>query len=172
MSVIGCPHWVRSGHIPTATAKADIDLLARSRSRRSNESPLFVSLKREFFKHRPEIFRKNCEARRDRGRIGDRRRRRKGRVRGLFRLVPRQKSRDPTGWLGRQDSNLGMAESKSDYFINAISAHSEKPGNFGLFRINRLPASSEWRPAPNGRQNRTRVAEFDRICGSPEGTLA
>jgi hypothetical protein len=31
-----------------------------------------------------------------------------------------------TGWLGRQDSNLGMAESKSRYFAGEIKAYSEK----------------------------------------------
>jgi hypothetical protein len=31
----------------------------------------------------------------------------------LFQRLHRSKSRDGTGWLGRQDSNLGMAESKS-----------------------------------------------------------
>jgi hypothetical protein len=30
-------------------------------------------------------------------------------------------------WLGRQDSNLGMAESKSDRFAFPIKARSEKP---------------------------------------------
>jgi hypothetical protein len=44
--------------------------------------------------------------------------------------------RDWTGWLGRQDSNLGMAESKSDYFFFQINAHSEKITKFGLFGIN------------------------------------
>jgi hypothetical protein len=31
-----------------------------------------------------------------------------------------------TGWLGRLDSNQGMAESKSDQFTFKINAHSEK----------------------------------------------
>jgi hypothetical protein len=30
-----------------------------------------------------------------------------------------------TGWLGREGSNLRMAESKSGYFINDFKAHSE-----------------------------------------------
>jgi hypothetical protein len=33
-------------------------------------------------------------------------------------------------WLGRQDSNLGMAESKSDQFACEINAHSEKIAKF------------------------------------------
>jgi hypothetical protein len=33
--------------------------------------------------------------------------------------------RNRTGWLGRQDSNLGMAESKSDKFFNDFKVHSE-----------------------------------------------
>jgi len=38
--------------------------------------------------------------------------------------------RDRTGWLGRQDSNLGMAESKSAYFACLVNAHSEKQAKF------------------------------------------
>src|SRR6266511_1508456 len=33
--------------------------------------------------------------------------------------------RDGAGWLGRQDSNLGIAESKSTPFCSNIKAHSE-----------------------------------------------
>jgi hypothetical protein len=32
---------------------------------------------------------------------------------------------DRTGWLGREDSNLRMAESKSSYFACSINGHSE-----------------------------------------------
>jgi len=38
--------------------------------------------------------------------------------------------RDCTGWLGREDSNLRMAESKSDLFAFKINAHSEKERKF------------------------------------------
>ena len=38
--------------------------------------------------------------------------------------------RDQTGWLGREDSNLRMAESKSDEFANDIDMHSEKIAKF------------------------------------------
>ena len=34
--------------------------------------------------------------------------------------------RDCTGWLGREDSNLRMAESKSKWFALLINARSEK----------------------------------------------
>jgi hypothetical protein len=37
-----------------------------------------------------------------------------------------------TVWLGRQDSNLGMAESKSNRITRKISAHSEKSAIFGV----------------------------------------
>jgi hypothetical protein len=47
-------------------------------------------------------------------------------------------------WLGRQDSNLGMAESKSGQFRFAIKAHSEKSGEFDPFPLNRLDVLSEW----------------------------
>jgi hypothetical protein len=51
--------------------------------------------------------------------------------------------RDGTGWLGRQDSNLGMAESKSSYFPLFINDHSEKPKKFGVKEFNGLPRVSE-----------------------------
>ncbi len=50
---------------------------------------------------------------------------------------------DRTGWLGRQDSNLGMAESKSTYSAFDFKGHSEKSANFDPFPINRLDADSE-----------------------------
>ena len=43
-------------------------------------------------------------------------------------------------WLGRQDSNLGMAESKSEQFSFEINAYSEKNGMFDPLSINRLSA--------------------------------
>jgi hypothetical protein len=46
--------------------------------------------------------------------------------------------RDCTGWLGREDSNLRMAESKSDKFSFEINVHSEKFEEFDLLSINRL----------------------------------
>jgi hypothetical protein len=38
--------------------------------------------------------------------------------------------RDGTGLLGREDSNLRMAESKSDYFASSVNAYSEKSLSF------------------------------------------
>jgi hypothetical protein len=49
-------------------------------------------------------------------------------------------------WLGRLDSNQGMAESKSDQFARNINAHSEKIAKFDPLSVNRLAADSEWRP--------------------------
>jgi HdeA/HdeB family len=46
-------------------------------------------------------------------------------------------------WLGRQDSNLGMAESKSAYFVCSLNAYSEKRSEFDRLRINRLAYCSE-----------------------------
>ena len=47
------------------------------------------------------------------------------------------------GWLGREDSNLRMAESKSDYFSFDFSAYSEKISKFELLLLNRLALDSE-----------------------------
>jgi len=46
-------------------------------------------------------------------------------------------------WLGREDSNLRMAESKSDQFANDFNAHSEKIAKFDPLSVNRLAADSE-----------------------------
>jgi hypothetical protein len=43
-----------------------------------------------------------------------------------FRVLIHNQLERRTGWLGRQDSNLGTAESKSDNFLFEINAHSEK----------------------------------------------
>jgi hypothetical protein len=51
-------------------------------------------------------------------------------------------------WLGREDSNLRMAESKSDQFANDINVHSEKLSKFDPLSANRLALDSEcWSPA-------------------------
>jgi hypothetical protein len=39
-------------------------------------------------------------------------------------------SKHRTGWLGREDSNLRMVESKSGHFANDFKAHSEKIAKF------------------------------------------
>ncbi len=55
------------------------------------------------------------------------------------------RDRDRSGWLGRQDSNLGMAESKSKWFALSINGHSEKSQKFGPKPTNRLAVISECR---------------------------
>jgi transketolase-like protein len=54
--------------------------------------------------------------------------------------------RDGTTWLGREDSNLRMAESKSDYSARNINAHFEKTAEYGLNSINRLALPSKCSP--------------------------
>lgn len=51
------------------------------------------------------------------------------------------------GWLGREDSNLRMVESKSDDFANDFNAHSEFQAVFDPKQINSLEARSECRAA-------------------------
>jgi hypothetical protein len=48
----------------------------------------------------------------------------------VLREISRVKGGDWTGWLGREDSNHRMVESKSTYFASEINAHSEKIANF------------------------------------------
>jgi hypothetical protein len=62
------------------------------------------------------------------------------------RWPPSARRRDRTGWLGRQDSNLGMAESKSTCSALHFNDHSEKfAKHFHPFSIN------GWAPIPNVR---------------------
>jgi hypothetical protein len=49
-------------------------------------------------------------------------------------------------WLGREDSNLRMVESKSGYFTNDFKAHSDKAMEFVLNETNGLAAGSELNP--------------------------
>jgi hypothetical protein len=58
---------------------------------------------------------------------------------------PETPTRDGSGWLGRLDSNQGMAESKSDNFLHMINAHSEKFAKYASSSINRSRANSECR---------------------------
>jgi hypothetical protein len=51
--------------------------------------------------------------------------------------------RDRTGWLGRQDSNLGNGGIKIPCSALPINGHSEKSAKFDPFPINRLDANSE-----------------------------
>jgi hypothetical protein len=57
--------------------------------------------------------------------------------------------RDQTSWLGRQDSNLGMAESKSSYFHCLTNPYSEIRSKFDGLPINGLARISEWRLPSN-----------------------
>ena len=52
-------------------------------------------------------------------------------------------SRRWTAWLGREDSNLRMVESKSGYFTNDFNEHSEIIMKFGFSSINTLEPDSE-----------------------------
>jgi hypothetical protein len=45
---------------------------------------------------------------------------------GPFLRQKRKFSESRTGWLGREDSNLRMGESKSRRLLNGFNAHSEK----------------------------------------------
>jgi hypothetical protein len=56
---------------------------------------------------------------------------------------------DHDGWLGRQDSNLGMAESKSREIAFSIKQRSENSSEFSALSINDLPLRSEHDPASN-----------------------
>src|SRR5215471_9546197 len=50
-------------------------------------------------------------------------------------------------WLGREDSNLRMAESKSSWFPLSVNARSEKSGKFHINPLKRLADISECRNA-------------------------
>jgi hypothetical protein len=52
-------------------------------------------------------------------------------------------------WLGRQDSNLGMAESKSDRSASHINEHFEKSSETVPNPVNMLARFSKWLGAPD-----------------------
>src|SRR5260370_9981400 len=56
--------------------------------------------------------------------------------------------RDRTGWLGRQDSNLGMAESKSTRSAFYFNDHPEKSPNFDSVPNNKLGANFKFPARP------------------------
>jgi hypothetical protein len=73
---------------------------------------------------------------------------RKAGICGPFSLLLGSMAERRTAWLGREDSNLRMVESKSGRTFNKIKARSELSEKFGLIRINRLAAGSEWKGLP------------------------
>ena len=68
---------------------------------------------------------------------------RKARNSQVFLIKKRKFSQNKNGWLGREDSNLRMVESKSGYLANEINMHSEQPAKFSPICINRLAGYSE-----------------------------
>ena len=111
----------------------------------SNRSLRCGSRKREFSKFGAENFSLVRVSRRQFRYRGDQAARKKAAIGRLFHLFGRESFGDGTGWLGREDSNLRMAESKSDQFANDFNAHSEKISKFAPLRINRLANNSECR---------------------------
>jgi len=112
-------------------------LSARSLSMQSNQSPLAFSEIWEFFKSLADIKLPLRGLKSNHRDLGAGKKRCTG---GFFARVSLSPCRDWSGWLGRQDSNLGMAESKSDQFSFEINAHSEKNGILDRLSINRLLA--------------------------------
>jgi hypothetical protein len=68
---------------------------------------------------------------------------RKARVWRAFLIQRRKFSETRNGWLGREDSNLRMGESKSRRIINDSKERSEKGAEFDAICINRLADDSE-----------------------------
>jgi hypothetical protein len=85
--------------------------------------------------------------------------------RKLTSLLPYQRLRS---WLGREDSNLRMAESKSEWFAFEIKAHSEKSPKFESISINKLVHISEFNglsPEPDADKLRKQVATLATFGG-------
>src|SRR5579862_2724042 len=81
----------------------------------SNIEPVSVSTsaKREFPRKQAETFGNNREFWFESGNSGDWGERENARIYGRSRVFATQNNRDRLGWLGREESNLRMAESKS-----------------------------------------------------------
>jgi hypothetical protein len=68
---------------------------------------------------------------------------RKARIWRAFLIKERKFSKNKNAWLGREDSNLRMVESKSANPLNDFNGHSEKSVEYSLKGINRLANDSE-----------------------------
>ena len=88
-------------------------------------------------------FREFSPKRFEKGAAGDFQLLEKPAIGGPFCYQRRKFSEMPNAWLGREDSNLRMVESKSGHFANDFNAYSEKSVGFGLKGIKRLADDSE-----------------------------
>ena len=126
-------------------------------SRRSNQSPLFESAKRPFPRKRERLcapkgnFGSNPGISETQGRI-------KAPYLRAFWGTMAQKTRDGTGWLGRQDSNLEMAVSKIAFETTAELAElgiANRPRDFCTTKLlnlhQHLPETSLASAASHGR---------------------
>jgi hypothetical protein len=77
------------------------------------------------------------------GAAGDFQQLEKPAIGGPFCCQRRKFSQTRNAWLGREDSNLRMVESKSSRTFNEINAHSEKSVELALIYINWLATHSE-----------------------------
>jgi hypothetical protein len=77
------------------------------------------------------------------GAVGDFQQLEKPAIGGSFCHQRRKFSKTRNAWLGREDSNLRMVESKSGYSTNDFNAYSEKDRKFVPRRISSLAADSE-----------------------------
>jgi hypothetical protein len=82
------------------------------------KSPAAVSGKREYSRIQPETFRSLAAQNGETGVWRPKANAQKPAVGGLFCNSKAKFSNFRTAWLGREDSNLRMVESKSGYFIN------------------------------------------------------
>jgi hypothetical protein len=62
---------------------------------------------------------------------------------GISSIVEGKISEHRTGWLGREDSNLRMVESKSARILNDFNGFSDETADSAPRYINRLEARSE-----------------------------
>jgi len=71
--------------------------------------------------------------------------------------VSRDASRVPSAdWLGREGSNLRMAESKSAWLFNDFNGNLEKMDKTPSSNFNSLAAISKWKTGPPGRSVRAK----------------
>jgi hypothetical protein len=75
-------------------------------------------------------------------------------------------------WLGREDSNLRITESKSDHFSFEINAHSEKNAKFDPLSTNRLQVDSECGHTTNTASSRHTLVGARSGAGASAGVWA
>jgi hypothetical protein len=129
----------RSGWRPQQKA-----LPERPRSADRTRSPAAVSRKREYFKYLPETIDDFAPTAASFGAWRPTAESESPPLAGISQITEGKVSSRRTGWLGQEDSNLRMVESKPTRILNDFNGFSDEIVDSAPRRINKLEVQSEW----------------------------